>query len=477
MTVTIDSNLKNNSSDVLIIGAGAAGLAAARDLSVAGRKVIVLEVRDRSGGRIFTYKDPSSPVPIELGAEFVHGKSPELFQIAKNAHLQLIEVGERHWYLEDGKLIKSGDFWSKIENLFEKMKSVDADQSFKDFLSSLPDDEESRRVKAMAIQYVEGFNAASMERISVKGLTEESEAAESIEGDKSFRFLDGYESLVQALQAEAEGAGASIHLNTTVKEIHWRGDDVEAVCECEKGPTSFTASRMIITLPLGVLQTNPDQDGAVQFIPELPQDKRDAINNLIMGNVVRLVLRFRERFWERLTLSDEDKNPVSLADAAFIHHPDAPLPTWWTQLPVRAPILVGWAGGPKADWLIRGAGPMAGEGDWYTMGENNRQPQAIDSFILDQAINSLSSILNVRVEYARHQLEASYSHHWHSDPFSRGAYSYVPVGGLDAQKILCQPIANKLFFAGEATSVGHFGTVHGAIQSGQRAAKQIIEKL
>src|SRR5437016_7450559 len=342
-------SFKSKPADILIVGAGAAGLAAARDLSVAGRQVIVLEARGRIGGRIFTHKDPASPIPIELGAEFVHGKSPALWRLAERAHLKLQETSERHWYFEDGKLSKSRDFWRKIVKLNDQMKSSDVDQSLKDFLASLPDDAETRRAKDMAIRYVEGFHAGAIERIGIQGIVKANEAADEIEGQKMFRFLDGYDSLVQALWAEAESYGATIQLKTIVKEIHWSGDRVEAVCEAEDGEKSFAASRAIVTLPLGVLQTNRDEPAAVRFVPELPPEKRAAINHLAMGDVLRIVLRFRERFWEALKLWDKDGNPLKFADAAFIHSPDAPIPTWWTQLPLRVPVLVGWAGGPKAE--------------------------------------------------------------------------------------------------------------------------------
>jgi len=240
----------------------------------------VLEARDRTGGRIFTYRDPSEPIPIELGAEFVHDKSPELWRIAQRADLQLYEVSERHWYFENRKLSRSDDFWAKIEGLNDKVQPAGPDQSLKDFLSSLPDDEETRRAKDIAVRYVEGFHAARIDRIGIHGLIKANEAADAIEGDKSFRFLDGYNALAQALRAEAEANGAMIHLNTVVKEIRWSGDGVEAVFEGENGDRSFAASRAIITLPLGVLQTSPDQPAAVRFIPELPLEKQIAIKNL-----------------------------------------------------------------------------------------------------------------------------------------------------------------------------------------------------
>ena len=258
---------------IIIIGAGAAGLAAASVLGKAGRKVVVLEARDRIGGRIFTNNDPQSPVPIELGAEFVHGKSPELWHIAQAAHLKLYEVTERHWYFEDDKLSKSRDFWKKVTRLTEQMKASKTDRSFKELLASLPEDEDTHRAKAMAIRYVEGFHAANIERIGVHGLIKANEAADEIDGDKSFRFLNGYNSLMEALRAEAESYGAKIYLKTFVKEINWSGHNVEVVCEdagSAKQGIRFTASASIITLPLGVLQANPDESDGVRFIPDLP---------------------------------------------------------------------------------------------------------------------------------------------------------------------------------------------------------------
>jgi monoamine oxidase len=233
--------------------------------------------------------------------------------------------------------------------------------------------------------------------------------------------------------------------------LRWQRDRIEAACVIDNSIGSFSAHRAVITLPLGVLQAGEDQAGAVRFIPALPPDKRDALSNLEMGHVVRIVLLFHERFWENLAIpgigADED-----LSQLGFIHCPEVPVPTWWTMLPERAPVLVGWVGGPAADNFLAG-------------GQDE---------VLASAFESLARIFGVTETFIGHQLASSFMHDWQGDPFTRGAYAYVPVNGLDAQSILSRPVDHTLFFAGEATSVGHIGTVHGAIQSGRRVAKEVI---
>jgi len=453
-----------SSESILVIGAGAAGLAAARDLSRAGHQVIVLEARDRIGGRVFTHTDRDSPVPIELGAEFVHGKSPALFQLARAANLKLYEVNERHWYFENGELSRSHAFWKSVERLMNRMKAARTDESLKDFLNRLPPDEDTARAKAIVTRYVEGFHAADVSRVGIRGLVAANEAADSIEGDTAFRFERGYSSLIGALCAEAESYGALIHLNTVVKEIRWSAATVIVACDpVGRGADphlDFSSAAVVLTVPLSILQMD-ERGGGIRFVPELPVAKQAALQKLAMGNVLKINLRFRERFWETAKLWDKDAERVSFHEVGFFHYPDAPLPTWWTQLPIRAPLLVGWTGGPSADRLRTGSGsdlanPATGQ-------------------VLDQAIQSLARIFRIPASEIGEQLEASYIHDWATDPFSLGAYSYVPVDGLEAQKELSLPIDNKLYFAGEATAKGHIGTVHGAIQSGQRAATEVLQ--
>jgi len=195
---------------------------------------------------------------------------------------------------------------------------------------------------------------------------------------------------------------------------------------------------LIVTLPLTLLQSSGEQAARVRFTPALSETV-SAANRLAMGQVAKVVMRFRDPFWEE--------------DLTFIHSPVESLPTWWTQFPVRAPLLVGWTGGTRAERLSLDS----------------------DDALLDHAFESLSHIFRTSKAFLEQSLVDFYTHNWHRDPFSAGAYSYIPVGGLDAQAQLARPLDDTLFFAGEATNTeGHHGTVHGAIATGLRAAREVM---
>ncbi|MFZ0063350.1 MAG: NAD(P)/FAD-dependent oxidoreductase [Pyrinomonadaceae bacterium] len=434
-----------HSSPILIIGAGVAGLAAARELTNAGFKVTIVEARDRIGGRIYTHHG------IELGAEFIHGKPRCLLDIVERAHLKLSEVSNRHWYFRKGLLATSNEFWSELERVMKEMKNAERDESFCDFLQR----HELGEAEASAKLYVEGFHAARAERISVIGLNKADEAAEQIDDEEQFRIPAGYGAVVQSLYDDAVAGGALVFLNTVVEEVRWQPNKIVITTASSKGTRSpessldsATFSRALITLPLGVLQAK-----SVRFIPEVTE-KQTAANKLAMGQVVKIVMRFRKPFWEHLKLLTKDGTDHSLKDLSFIHAPDELMPTWWTLVPEQTPVLIGWTGGSRAEELL-----SAGE-------------QAIRN----HALTSLVTIFGVAQERLEELLGEVYYHDWYGDPFSRGAYSYVPVGGLEAQAQLAAPIADTLFFAGEATNTeGHQGTVHGAIATGLRAAREIIK--
>lgn len=436
--------MEQGNPDVLVIGAGAAGLAAARDLAAEGLRVLVLEARERVGGRVHSLHDPASPLPVELGAEFIHGEPRETWAIVERARLPVCEMPGRHWQLRGGQLTSSEQFWSELEEVFARLKREGGrDLSFEEFLAEGHEDEQTR---ASARAYVEGFHAARAERAGTRGLLRAEEASDRVNGDRMFRFLGGYRSVVEHLRDEFERAGGEVLLGAAVEEIRWRAGRVEVFTRGSGEGVSHTARCCVVTLPLGLLQ-----EGAVRFAPELPE-KLKAARGVEIGHVHRVSLRFRERFWERLELPSTDGRR-SLSGMSFLHAPVAALSVWWTALPVRAPLLVGWAGGTAADEL-------AGRGD---------------GFVIESALESLARVLGVARGEVEAQFEHAYTHDWQADPYARGAYSYLPVGGVEAQKSLAEPVGGVLFFAGEATNTdGHNGTVHGALATGQRAAREVL---
>jgi monoamine oxidase len=431
-------------SVVLIIGAGAAGLAAARELSDAGKNVTVLEARDRIGGRIYTYHEEGE-IPIELGAEFIHGRAPEIFDVLHKSGLMFYDVSERHWYFHDRILKHSAEFWTPLNEIMKKVKNIgDRDLSFQDFLNRYAGESEA---KTIATLFVEGFHASRVEKIGVQGLIKANEASDQIDGEHPFRIINGYDSVPNWFYNQALTRGAVFHLDSVVEQIHWRKNHVSVVVRSSKGIEHYEASRVVITLPLSLLADS----NAVEFMPEITQ-KHIAAKKLIMGNVIKINLRFQEPFWEKIKFKTS-KQEGDGWNLGFIHSPDASIPTWWTQLPIRVPLLVGWAGGSKAEKIL----------------SSNKDQ------LLDYAFDSLQYIYGIPRKRIHDLLKSCHIHNWHDDPFTRGAYSYVPVHGLDAQQELAKPIENTLFFAGEATNTnGHLATVHGAIATGLRAAREII---
>jgi len=446
----------SQSNLIAIIGAGAAGLAAARRLTAAGLPVEVFEARERIGGRVFTVHPPEQDPPIELGAEFIHGKPPETFELIEKEKIELTEVVPRHWHLRDGHLIESGEFWKELEAVMDQMKQVGPhDLSFDEFLREYKQTHALGEAEDVARMFVEGFHAARTDRVSVFGLNKTNEAAERINDDKQFRTRHGYDLILRSLYDEAVSSGARFHFNAVVRHVSWKPDHVELNVGTPNGEGVFKASRAVITLPLGVLQAPPGELGYVEFLPPL-HETFAAAGRLAMGHVVRVVLRFHEPWWEALTLNAADGSSKDLKELSFIHAPEHRFPTWWTQLSMRTSLLVGWAGGPRAQKLA----------------------QLEDADLVAVALESLSGIFARPESEFESLLAESYVHNWSRDPLTRGGYAYVPVGGLGAAETLAQPVANTLFFAGEAANTeGHIGTVHGAIQSGYAAAEKLLATL
>mgnify|MGYP000988899748 CR=1 FL=1 len=426
------------SVDVIVIGAGVAGLTAARQLESEGYEVLVLEARNRIGGRVLTAHDALVERPIELGAEFVHGRPPELINALDAAGLRMETLKGDEVCREDGSIASCNDVTEQVDRLLTAGRP-EADISFSSLLAQQPLDDKQ---KARITGYIEGFNAARAERISTHALIDQQIAEDQIQADELSRVAGGYEGLPLALLRGLKNPAASLRLNTIVSGIAWSNGSAEVRATSAAGYSvgPFRANRVLITVPLSILQS-----GAIVFEPKIPAHMK-VIDALAMGDVVRLSLRFHERFW---TGRPEFEN------LGFVHANDQPFPTMWTQTPWQTPVLTLWAGGPQA-----------------------RALPTDRTHLLRLAVQAVSAVFDEPKERVRELMADWYLHDWRADPFARGAYSYVPAGSLPAVEALCAPVEGTLFFAGEATDrTGHWGTVHGAMRSGARAAEQIASSL
>jgi len=434
----------NDEVDVVILGAGMAGLTAVRALAERGVSVVVLEAKDRVGGRVSTRKAEGGGT-VELGAEFVHGRASELWALIDECGAKTVERDGTMLREEWGGGVVEDD--PQDEAMFEPLEALEdfagEDVAFADWLaaSDVPEDE-----RAALTGYVEGFNAADASRIGVKALGMQQKAEDAIEGDRAWHVLGGYGQLAEYLAARVKELGGEVRLGWEAVAVRWRPGDVEV--ETNRGVVH--ARRCVVTLPLGVLQVVNDE-GCLRMAPEpaaIAQARR-----LEMGHAVRFTMVFRSRWWERAGVLDKEK----LAAMSFLFTFQRSVRVWWTAHPEpeALPALTGWVGGPRA-----------AEFEGESAGELGRA-----------ACAELAAVFGIAEDLVRWELITTYGHDWSGDVHARGAYSYVPAGALDAPAAMTRPEAGTLFFAGEHTDVtGHWGTVHAAIRSGLRAAAQVLDE-
>ena len=402
-----------------MIGAGAAGLAAARELTAAGRSVLVLEARERVGGRCWTRRMSGLDIPVELGAEFIHGEAHVTHSLLRDAGLAAVDSVREQRSLDKGSLERVNAF-DEAQKAMADATRLERDISFEAFLAR---QRLSAKTKSFARMMVQGFDAADPRRVSAMSIAEEWGGGEL--GVSQPRPQGGYGTLLDWLANASVARGARLRLGAVVTKLQWRAGGVSVSGKFLGERFSARAKRAIVTLPLGVLQRGP-----MRF----PQ-KRHALAKLADGPVIRVAMRFDRPFWE-------ERAP----GVAFFHTSQAPFPTFWTPLPMRAPLLTAWAGGPKAARLT---------------GSSSRK-------LIDAALASVESV------FGKQELAAAYVQDWMQDPYSRGGYSYVLVGGMGAREQLATPLDDTVFFAGEATDNEEPGTVAGALRSGQRAAREAL---
>ncbi|MGA2342038.1 MAG: NAD(P)/FAD-dependent oxidoreductase [Steroidobacteraceae bacterium] len=431
--------------DVLIVGAGAAGLAAGRALAAAGLRTAILEARERVGGRILTehVACAAGPIPVELGAEFIHGLPKSSWDIVGEAGLAAYELAGSDLVYANGRLGAPGREHGSTHRVLEDMiewlaqQSPGFDMSFAGYLRARAIEES---IGEPAARFVEGFNAADRHRIGIAALATQQRAEDLIDTDRLFRLRGGYHALPQFLADQFVRSGGELVLAAPVHRVAWGRGSVALSVGAGGASRELHASRALITAPLGVLQA-----GAIEFAP-LPGEILEQAARLAMGEAARIVLIFRDRFW---------REPPACADAlSFLFAPSELPATWWTPMPDRAPVITGWAGGPKAAALRRAATRSAA---------------------LAQCLTTLSKVFGLPRPELDALLVSWHYHDWFADAYARGAYSYVPAGALDAPERMTHPIEDTLYFAGEHTDVtGHWGTVHAALAAGSRAAAAIL---
>jgi len=414
--------------DVLVIGAGASGLAAACDLRAHGARVLVLEARDRIGGRVRSERSSDVDVPIELGAEFVHGLAPETLALARSLSLPLVEVPAVHYTAARGRYRRVDDYFDRLARSLAVLSRRGPDAPVSERLRALRSPERRR----VALDYVRGFEAADPDRASSVAF-----ASSVPEGDerRQLRLVTGYGPLVDGL-----ARGTAVALRREVTEVRSTRTGVEVTARVGARTETYRARAVLVTVPVGVLRAPRGARGAV-VLDGLAPSASAALARLAMGQVVRLVLRLDRPFGD----------VIGRPDASFVHTMDPAFPTWWPPVPLRTPLVVAWVGGP----------PARAVGDAERGG------------LVSQARRALTRTLGV----ARPVIREAWSHDWRHDPFARGVYAFPLVGGAHAGETLARHRTGGVYFAGEALSADYPGTVEGALQSGRHAARRIARAL
>lgn len=427
--------INNGPVDVIVVGAGVSGLAAARQLQDAGVKVLVLEGRDRIGGRVWTDRTWAD-APLDMGASWIHGvRGNPIAELAEELDINMVATDYDNMavYDYDGRELRDEeltelDEWVEavLEDAAALGEELNQDISLQEGVNRVLVEEaliatDQRQINYALNTLVEHEYANDISQMSLWNWDEDEEL-----GGDDVLFPGGYDWLVQAL-----AGGLDIRLNHVVSQVAYDESGVRVLTSVGE----FAAARAIITLPLGVLQK-----GTVQFEPPLPPAKQAAIHKFGFGVLNKLYLRFPEVVW--------DKEADLLGYIAEIKGEWAEYVNIYKV--TGQPILLCFNAGEYGLAIEK-------------MG---------DEEVVAAAMQVLRTIYGPNIPDPTGWLITR----WGSDPFAWGSYSSPGIGSSNAdRRTLAEPIANRLFFAGEATIPDYSATVHGAYLSGQRAAKQILE--
>jgi monoamine oxidase len=418
-------------TDFLVVGAGAAGLMTARELARAGKRVTILEARDRCGGRIWPLPAEEFGYPAEGGAEFVHGAAPVTRALMREARLSLSRHAGTRWSTRTGALSPDEYSLPHEGRFYRALAEVKDDLPIAEFLETHFAERRYAELRRRITRTVEGYDAADPQRASTLALRDEWMARD--DGEHG-RIAEGYGALVEHLASECRRHGAAIHLGAAVTALDESGGGIAA--RCPDGAV-FEADAAILTVPPPLLSE--------MALPSAARERVAAAADIGFGNVVKILLRFRAKWWA-------DRGGRDLADLSFLTS-DATVPTWWTQHPAGYPVLTGWFAGPKAD----------------------RVSSLTATALVEMGLASLAEIFALPPDHISRGLVASRALNWGNDRFARGAYSYATPETRAAQSVLRKPDGGAIFFSGEALYAGpDMGTVEAALASGQETAQTIL---
>jgi monoamine oxidase len=423
--------MPGQSEHIVIVGAGAAGLMAARELVRAGTTVTILEARERCGGRIHPLSISEFEYPADGGAEFVHGEAPVTRALLREAGLSLQEIEGERWSFDGADIMREDRHDPHEAELQAVLRDLRDDLTVAEFLRRHFAGDDYARLRHSIERMVEGYDAADPERASTLALREE-----WMHGGHSpqARIDGGYGALIDFLAAECRRLGVIFRFGCVVLAIDEAGGTMAVRCA---GGDVQGCDRVILTVPLPLLR-----DIA---LPESARGKAAAADEIGFGNVIKILLRFSRPWWR--------ERKQELANMTFLLS-DQAIPVWWTQYPNGHPVLTGWFGGPRTAALSHIA------------------PQAL----VDAGLDSLAAIFKQpRGEIAR-ELVAAAATNWAHDPYACGAYSWATPRTREAQTILGRA-DSPVLFSGEALYRGaDMGTVEAALASGQQTAGIILRE-
>jgi monoamine oxidase len=412
---------------IIIVGAGIAGLVLAGEL--AGRfDITLLEARKTAGGRIQTIYSNDFPLPLEAGAEFIHGQLKYTMALLKEARIKYEATEGKMYRKQDGKWKEQDDMIEGWEELMKKMKKLEVDMTLHDFLKEYFDEEKYRELRRHATAFAEGYDVADTTKVSTKALYQEWSGA----GEENFRIPAGYGALVSYLLQQNIGKGCRVIYGETVKQVRWKKNEVSVHTA---NSNQYTCNKLFITLPVSLLQ-DTSSPCSINFTPALHKHVK-AASQIGFGTVIKIILLFKEPFWEK--------------DSGFIFS-DELIPTWWTQLPDTTPLLTGWAGGTQAATLA------------------NESKEGL----LKMALGSLSNIFDIPIEQLERKLQSSYVANWQKNEWAAGAYSFATPQTKAARKLLNEPVDDSIYFCGEGIYDGDApGTVEASIAHAMEMAKKL----